>query len=58
MSKYVVTVHEIIADPTGATIATAELFKQSVEAIDLKRLFVAVNMKPRKARAQKSATAS
>lgn len=54
MSKYVITVTELFADPTGATISTAELFKQSVDSIDLNRLFVAINLKPRAPRKPKA----
>lgn len=54
MSKYVVTVTEIFSDPTGAKASTAEVFMQSVDTIDLPKLFAAVNAKPRKPRTPKA----
>lgn len=55
MPKYVVTVLEITADPSGAPIYNTEVFKQSVETVDLAKVFAAVNYKKRerKKRAEK-----
>ena len=57
MKTITITVTEITADPTGTPISTAEVFKQSVDALDLTKLFTAVNAKPRKPRAPKPAKA-
>lgn len=53
MPKFTVTVTELSNDASGVTQSTQEVFRQSVDAIDLPKLFAAVNAKPRKPRAPK-----
>jgi len=56
MSKFTIVVHEIYLDAEGVTKSTQEVFKQSVDTIDLKKVFAAVNSRPRKPRVAKAKT--